>query len=389
MKFAFSVLASSFAIAAAQEMSLYETVAGNAELATLATAIGLAGLEGYFTNTSDLTLLAPSNAAFGTLPAKFLTPGFLPHLKYLVEYHVIEGTVIPLSNFTDGMVITMKNGEDITAAVTNQQVLFSGTVFQNSQLLIWDVISTNGIHHVIGGYLLPELLTIDLLTLAGSQEGFGNVMSLIAVSGLEEELKADNITILAPSNTAFEALPAEFLQEVAADTEVLANLLRYHVISGSYPAAMITDGLEVMTISGVPLTFAVVGGGRFAEISAVGPTNNATVEISDIFGANGISHTVSAVLEPPTGANPTPVEPTTPTPVAPTMPTAPIPVAPTTPTAPIPVAPTDPTTPSVPTPAAEPTEVPPTPVTPPTSSSASMMFGGVVAAAVSVAAVLL
>ena len=56
-------------------------------------------------------------------------------------------------------------------------------------------------------------------------------------------------------------------------------LLRYHLIIGSYPKSLLMDGMEVMTALGAPLTFSVVGGGRFAQIAAVSPTNNVTLSV--------------------------------------------------------------------------------------------------------------
>jgi uncharacterized surface protein with fasciclin (FAS1) repeats len=279
MKFVFSLFASSLAYAAAQDLNLFETVAGNPDLSTLGTAVGLAGFEDFLINTTDITVFAPTNEAFESLPAEFLTPGYLLHLQYILQYHVLEG-VVASSDITDGLSVTMANGENITATVNDQGVFFSGAAFSNSQVIIPDVQSTNGLAHVVNGFFVPELLTINLFDLASMQTGFENVIELITISGLESELTATNRTVLAPSNTAFEALPSDFLTNVASDSVLRDSLLRYHVIIGVYPQSSITDGMEAMTALGVPLKFGVVGGGRFADITAIGASNNVTVGVS-------------------------------------------------------------------------------------------------------------
>jgi uncharacterized surface protein with fasciclin (FAS1) repeats len=314
---------------AQQDLSLYDTVAVNADLSTLTAAIGLAGLQEYFTTTTDLTLFAPTNAALQLLPAKYLTPGFTPHLVYLLEYHVVSGSLLPAASITDNLVIDMLNGESISATVNDAGVLLSGIAFSDARVVVADQSSTTGILHQVDQFFLPELLTYTLYDLTGQAPGFENVLNLVVQSGLEGELTAENRTVLAPSDVAFAALPPEYVAEVSANAELRDSILLYHIIMGSYPLEILVDGMEVMTVSGNPLRFGVSGGGRFAQYSAIGPFNNATFEISNLIGSNGIAHTVDSVLEaPPLATVPSGPSPTLPVPTLPT-PTLPVPTLPT------------------------------------------------------------
>ncbi|GAX25604.1 hypothetical protein FisN_28Hh076 [Fistulifera solaris] len=314
-----SLTSSLLSLTTAQDLSLYDTVAANADLSTLTTAIGLAGLQEYLTTTPDLTFFAPTNAALQLLPAKYLTPGFTPHLVYLLEYHVVSGSVLPAASITDSLVIDMLNGESISAAVNEAGVLLSGIAFSDARVVVADQSSTTGILHQVDQFFLPELLTYTLYDLTGQAPGFENVLNLVVQSGFEGELTAENRTVLAPSDVAFAALPPEYVAEVSANAELRDSILLYHIIIGSYPTLeIIVDGMEVMTVSGNPLRLGVSGGGRFTQYSAIGPFNNATFEISNLISANGVAHTVDAVLEAPPLAVPTFPTPTMPVPTLPT-----------------------------------------------------------------------
>ncbi|GAX21388.1 hypothetical protein FisN_28Lh076 [Fistulifera solaris] len=333
MKLLFASLTCLLSFATAQDLSLYDTVAANADLSTLTTAIGLAGLQEYLTTTPDLTLFAPTNAALQLLPAKYLTPGFTPHLVYLLEYHVVSGSVLPTASITNDLVIDMLNGESISASVSDAGVVLSGIAFSDARVVVADQSSTTGILHQVDQFFLPELLTYTLYDLTGQAPGFENVLNLVVQSGFEGELTAENRTVLAPSDIAFAALPPEYVAEVSANAVLRDSILLYHIIIGSYPLEIIVDGMEVMTVSGNPLRLGVSGGGRFAQYSAIGPFNNATFEISNLIAANGVAHTVNAVLEAPplatvpSGPSPTLPVPTFPTPAlpVPTLPTATLP----------------------------------------------------------------
>jgi uncharacterized surface protein with fasciclin (FAS1) repeats len=62
------------------------------------------------------------------------------------------------------------------------------------------------------------------------------------VPGLVTALSsAQNITILAPSNSAFAQVPNATVSALMADTGLLSGLLQYHVLNGTYRAAAITN----------------------------------------------------------------------------------------------------------------------------------------------------
>ncbi|WP_163907637.1 fasciclin domain-containing protein, partial [Proteus mirabilis] len=66
---------------------------------------------------------------------------------------------------------------------------------------------------------------------------------LVAQAGLTEELRAAGpLTVLAPTDEAFKAVPAKTLEALAADPAQLKAVLSYHVIAGSLASAEIKPG---------------------------------------------------------------------------------------------------------------------------------------------------
>jgi uncharacterized surface protein with fasciclin (FAS1) repeats len=97
-------------------------------------------------------------------------------------------------------------------------------------------------------------------------------------------------TVFAPTNAAFEALPAGVLDALLLpeNKDALAKILTYHVVSGSVMAADITDG-DVATVEGQNVTLSTANGVT---------VNGANVVIADVATDNGVVHVIDAVLIP-------------------------------------------------------------------------------------------
>lgn len=113
---------------------------------------------------------------------------------------------------------------------------------------------------------------------------------LLHESGLGADLAdpaSDPVTVFAPSDDAFEALPADVLGGLRADPDALQALLVHHFAPGAVGAAELADGeLEMMdgsiqVIGTDPLT---IGG--------------IAVSATDIDAPNGVVHIIDEVLVP-------------------------------------------------------------------------------------------
>ncbi|GAX25603.1 hypothetical protein FisN_28Hh075 [Fistulifera solaris] len=299
MKLFLSLLAALMATTTAQDASILDAVANTPDLSTLGTAIGLAGLEEYLSSpNSSLTVFAPHNAALESLPAEYLTPNYVVHLQSLLEMHIVEGAV-PSSNITDFASFEAISGDVLIATVNDQGITFSGDVFFGAQVVTPDIIGGASIIHIVNKYFLPAALNYDLFDLSTSLIGFDQIRLLITEAGLEDELREENRTILAPSDIAFDLLSDDLVTQVANNPGFRNDLVLYHIIIGCYPSALIVDGLQVMTALGETMNFTVVDNGGTKQVIAVGSLNQVVVQQGDQIASNGIGHSLGGVLEVP------------------------------------------------------------------------------------------
>ncbi|MFI9029623.1 fasciclin domain-containing protein [Streptomyces sp. NPDC053560] len=123
-------------------------------------------------------------------------------------------------------------------------------------------------------------------TAASNNPALSTLVSAVKKAGLVDTLNnAENITVFAPTNDAFDKLPKDQLNKVMNDKELLTKILTYHVVgqkltpqqleNGSYP----TLEKSKLTTSGSGMTYKV------NDVSNVVcgnvPTANATVYIVD------------------------------------------------------------------------------------------------------------
>ncbi len=120
------------------------------------------------------------------------------------------------------------------------------------------------------------------------------LVKAIQAAGLVEALKGDGpFTVFAPTNEAFEKLPAGTLDELLKpeNKEKLKSILLYHVHAGEAIKAADVKTMSLSTLNGKPLTVKVEGGTVMI--------NNAKVIKTDVVAKNGVIHWIDAVVLPP------------------------------------------------------------------------------------------
>ena len=133
-----------------------------------------------------------------------------------------------------------------------------------------------------------------IVDVAAANGSFNTLVAAIEAAGLAETLNGEGpFTVFAPTDQAFEALPAGVLDKLLLpeNQEVLSQILTYHVIPAEVPSSEITPG-AVETVEGEAVDIAVDGG----TVSV----NGATVAMPDVMASNGVIHVIDSVLVPPT-----------------------------------------------------------------------------------------
>lgn len=134
----------------------------------------------------------------------------------------------------------------------------------------------------------------DELTTAN--DAFSTLSTAIRAAGLTSALAGrGRFTIFAPTDEAFNALPAGTLQTLLRPENKarLTRILSYHVVPGDISTLTLTPGrtLTLRTLAGQSLTV------RVTDASEIFVNGNKVI-LADIPATNGVIHGISAVLLP-------------------------------------------------------------------------------------------
>ena len=145
-------------VAMVPSKDIVENAMGAKSVSTLVTLVKDAGLVETLKGSGPFTVFAPTNAAFDKLPkaavAELTAPANRAKLKGVLTYHVILGRLLA-ADLKDGQELTTVNGEKLHISVKDGKVMVSNGKDAPATVQIADVVSKNGVTHVIDGVLLP------------------------------------------------------------------------------------------------------------------------------------------------------------------------------------------------------------------------------------------
>jgi uncharacterized surface protein with fasciclin (FAS1) repeats len=134
--------------------NIVENAAGSADHTTLVTAVKAAGLAETLSGAGPFTVFAPTNAAFDKLPKgtveTLVKPESKAKLTGILTYHVVPGA-LKAADLKDGQKLKTVQGEELTVSVKDGKVMING-----ANVSIADVVSSNGVTHVIDAVLMPK-----------------------------------------------------------------------------------------------------------------------------------------------------------------------------------------------------------------------------------------
>ena len=126
---------------------------------------------------------------------------------------------------------------------------------------------------------------VPVATAASGNPLLSTLVSAVKQAGLVDSLNsADGITVFAPTNDAFNKIPAADLKKVLADKKTLTSILTYHVVSGKLTPADLAGSHKTLqggelTVSGSGEDFKVDGAA--SVVCGNVQTANANVYIND------------------------------------------------------------------------------------------------------------
>ena len=140
------------------DKDIVDNAMGSSDHTTLVAAVKAAGLVETLKSAGPFTVFAPTNAAFDKLPAgtvnSLVTPEMKPTLTKILTYHVVPGRLMA-ADLKNGQTLTTVEGETLTVMKSGNSVMLKDAKGGMSTVTIPNVVSSNGITHVVDTVLMP------------------------------------------------------------------------------------------------------------------------------------------------------------------------------------------------------------------------------------------
>ena len=255
----------------------------------LAKALTEAKLVDTLQGKGPFTVFAPTDEAFKKLPKgtieTLLKAENRDQLQAVLTYHVVGGS-IDLAGALAAKEAKTEQGAAVNFAFSEGRVRVN-----DAAIIDADVKCSNGVIHVIDSVILPPKPANDIASVAKRAGNFKTLLAAVDAAGLTVALTGDKpVTILAPTDAAFAALPKGTVEALlqSENREKLISVLSLHAIPGKVSAG---DALNVGTATSLNS-----GTLEFGIIDGVFKVNGATIVKTNIQCDNGIIHVIDAVI---------------------------------------------------------------------------------------------
>jgi uncharacterized surface protein with fasciclin (FAS1) repeats len=135
------------------EKDIVDTALSAGSFSTLVTAVKAAGLVDTLKGEGPLTVFAPTDEAFAKLPQgtveNLLKSENLDKLRAILSYHVVPGRITAEQVVALSSAKTV-NGRELTINASNGRVMVD-----NANVIKADIMTSNGVIHVIDSVVLP------------------------------------------------------------------------------------------------------------------------------------------------------------------------------------------------------------------------------------------
>jgi uncharacterized surface protein with fasciclin (FAS1) repeats len=142
-------------------------------------------------------------------------------------------------------------------------------------------------------FIQDDEATPNVLNIAIGSKDHTTLVAAVQAAGLENVLvNAGPLMVFAPTNEAFDALPAGTVENLLKpeNKDALANILKYHVTPGNYSKDFLKKFKKLGQSNGVDVKVTKEGGDVFIGEAKI---------IASIPAGNGIVHVIDKVLLPP------------------------------------------------------------------------------------------
>ncbi|MCP2012934.1 putative surface protein with fasciclin (FAS1) repeats [Deinococcus sp. HSC-46F16] len=316
--------------------TLYDVIVADERFSTLLDLLSDAGLTETLT-TGEYTIFAPTNEAFAALDdATLANLAANPDvLRQVLSYHVVQGRLTAeqlasstsLTSVQGGVLSLSQSGTSRTVNASPIAETFAtasnGTIFVINQVLLPPGLTIPAAEVVEEAPATAEATTAATTTTTTTTTGtaatgtatatttatvtpaagslaafvttdprFSILAELIRAAGLTETLGGGEFTLFAPTNDAFNAVPAATLTALRADPARLRQILLYHVVPGRVTATALAESPNLTTAANVQVPLTRPSGTTGARIGG------ATIQGEGIATSNGTVYIINTVLIP-------------------------------------------------------------------------------------------
>ena len=235
------------------------------------------------------TVFAPTDQAFtdaGIDLAALDTTEGKAALSDILLYHVVPSEV-PSADVTDCMSADAANTQPLSFTVAD------GVMVNDANVVLADVVTSNGLIHVIDKVLTPTDTPRDIPRTAQCTGAHDSLVAALVQAELVTTLQGDGpFTVFAPTDQAFTDAGIDLAAlNTPEGKATLTDILLHHVVAGEVPASAVTDGMLATMVNGDKAKLSVTG-----DVVSI---SGATVTGADVATSNGIIHVIDKVLMPP------------------------------------------------------------------------------------------
>ncbi len=160
------VMITGAATVSAQSKDVVDIAIGSPAHTTLVAAVKAADLVSTLKSAGPFTVFAPTNDAFGKLPAgtveTLLKPENKAKLASVLTYHVVAGNlmaadvVAAIKKGNGKAEVTTVNGQKLTITLMGDKVMLTDANGNSAHVVAADLKGSNGVVHVIDSVVLPK-----------------------------------------------------------------------------------------------------------------------------------------------------------------------------------------------------------------------------------------
>jgi len=243
-------------------------------------------------SSGTLTLFAPTDDAFDAVPQATLDSlsANTTALGDLLKYHVVQGSLFS-DDVRNEMTFPTLAGDRLRLNVYTHSDERIVTV-EGVPITAFNTTADNGVIHTVSGVIMPP--SGSVVDVVMNNPEFSTLLAAVKAAGLVDALKADRLTVFAPTNAAFDKLQSGTLQTLLGHPDTLRNVLTYHVVDHTLYSAGLYNG-ELPHSADTHHDRLYIGVSSDGNVTINGKAHVTTADIST---TNGVIHVIDQVLIP-------------------------------------------------------------------------------------------